>query len=348
MSETKEFIKELYKKYPLAEVQDVYKALFQSTFGCEHLVHDEEAAADYIKREANECLLHRCGTEPLMGEYCRVYLDVIKNGLSAETFARLFVMSAEAVHDNDFEEKLAVFADMAKNGDIPAEYEAVDDFIEKMREQNYPPCHHSETYRREYHPAYRLMKKKYARYIPLFTAIDRLMREKERVVAAIDGGAASGKTTLAKLLDSVYDANIFHMDDFFLREEQRTPERFAEIGGNVDRERFLDEVLTPLCSGELVNYRRFDCSTFTVKDGIEIAPKKLNIVEGSYSMHPELSGYYDYSVFLEVSDEVQRERIITRNARMADRFFNEWIPLEMKYFNGFAIRKKCDLVVENV
>ena len=33
------------------------------------------------------------------------------------------------------------------------------------------------------------------------------------------------------------------MDDFFLRPEQRRPERFAEPGGNVDRERFAAEVL---------------------------------------------------------------------------------------------------------
>ena len=54
------------------------------------------------------------------------------------------------------------------------------------------------------------------------------------------------------------------MDDFFLRPEQRTPERFSEPGGNVDRERFLSEVLLPLRQGEAVDYRRFDCATFTI------------------------------------------------------------------------------------
>ena len=36
------------------------------------------------------------------------------------------------------------------------------------------------------------------------------------------------------------------MDDFFLRPEQRTEERLKEVGGNVDRERFLEEVARPL------------------------------------------------------------------------------------------------------
>lgn len=36
------------------------------------------------------------------------------------------------------------------------------------------------------------------------------------------------------------------MDDFFLRIEQRTPERMTEVGGNVDYERFLETVLFPV------------------------------------------------------------------------------------------------------
>ena len=68
--------------------------------------------------------------------------------------------------------------------------------------------------------------------------IERVFTEREHVFVAIDGPCASGKTTLAALLQRRFDGNVLHMDDFFLRPEQRTPERFAEPGGNVDRERF--------------------------------------------------------------------------------------------------------------
>ena len=60
----------------------------------------------------------------------------------------------------------------------------------------------------------------------LLARIDCLMAERERVIVAVDGGSASGKTTLGALLQSVYACPVFHMDDFFLRPEQRTPERF--------------------------------------------------------------------------------------------------------------------------
>ena len=94
--------------------------------------------------------------------------------------------------------------------------------------------------------------------------IDTLLEEQTFVIVAVDGKCTSGKTTLAARLAEIYDCNVFHMDDFFLRPEQRTPERFAEVGGNVDYERFQEEVLLPLKSGKAFSYRPFDCSTFTL------------------------------------------------------------------------------------
>ena len=65
------------------------------------------------------------------------------------------------------------------------------------------------------------------------------------LIAAIDGRCASGKTTAAELLQKQFGWTVVHADDFFLRPEQRTPERYAEPGGNLDRERLREEVLLP-------------------------------------------------------------------------------------------------------
>ena len=181
---------------------------------------------------------------------------------------------------------------------------------------------------------------------PLLVRIDRLMAERERVLVAIDGGSASGKTTLGALLQSIYACPVFHMDDFFLRPEQRTPERFSEPGGNVDRERFLSEVLLPLREGKTVDYRRFDCATFTIAPPQRIKAGTLNIVEGAYSMHPDLAPYYDLSVFLPISAEKQRERILKRNTpAQAELFFDRWIPFEQRYFAALNVPERCDLTI---
>ena len=175
--------------------------------------------------------------------------------------------------------------------------------------------------------------------------IDELLTQKDMVVVAIDGKCTSGKTTLAAQLAEIYDCNVFHMDDFFLRPEQRTPERFAEIGGNVDYERFREEVLLPLNSGKAFSYRPFDCSTFTLAPPVVVAPKKLNIIEGTYSHHPYFGNPYDLKILLTVNEENQRQRILERPAFLHKRFFEEWIPMENRYFRGFDIPDRCDILV---
>ena len=170
--------------------------------------------------------------------------------------------------------------------------------------------------------------------------INMLLEEKNFVIVAIDGKCTSGKTTLASKLAESYDCNVFHMDDFFLRPEQRTPERFAEVGGNVDYERFHEEVLLPLKSGKAFSYRPFDCSTFTLSDHVIVTPKRLNIIEGTYSHHPYFGNPYDLKILLTIDEETQRRRILDRPEFLHKRFFEEWIPMENRYFDALIREMK--------
>ena len=71
-----------------------------------------------------------------------------------------------------------------------------------------------------------------------------------RVLAALDGPCASGKTTLAGQAARQLGCPLVHMDDFFLPPARKTPARLAQPGGNVDWERVRDQVLAPLSRGE--------------------------------------------------------------------------------------------------
>ena len=172
--------------------------------------------------------------------------------------------------------------------------------------------------------------------------LEKLLKREKPVIIAIDGNCTAGKTTLAASLEKEYDCNVFHMDDFFLRPEQRTAERYAEAGGNVDYERFREEVLDKLQRGESFVYRPFDCSTFTLSEAVEVRPKQLTVVEGTYSLHPYFGDVYDLKVFLTVPPELQKARILKRPAFLHRRFFEEWIPMEKMYFDHFRIPETCD------
>lgn len=207
---------------------------------------DASAAEAYIASEAAHARPHAGEiVEPLDGPYVRVHLDILKKGLSAQTLARLFALSAEhrAGAQTEFEKKLAVLTGMVRQGELPFDASECERAVSAWRAAGFPPCHHSETFRQAYAPAYRLMKAEYAPLLPLLCELDGRLAQGRRTTLAIDGPCGSGKTTLAALLTQLYDCPVFHADDFFLRPEQRTPERFAQPGGNLDRERLREEVL---------------------------------------------------------------------------------------------------------
>jgi uridine kinase len=182
----------------------------------------------------------------------------------------------------------------------------------------------------------------------IINRIKAIQMTKKRVIVAIDGRCAAGKTTLSNELATELNASLFHMDDFFLQPHMRSPERLGTPGENVDHERFLNEVLKPLSEGsDVILYRPFNCKTVTLEDGIEIKVKDISIIEGAYSLHPDLFPYYDLRFFMDISEEEQMARILKRNGSDgAEVFRNKWIPLEEAYFNTLQIRDKCDIAIK--
>ena len=166
------------------------------------------------------------------------------------------------------------------------------------------------------------------------------------VFIGIDGRCASGKTTLASILEAK-GASVIHMDDYFPRVEQRTEERFREPGGNLDRERLSEEVMIPLKEGKPGIVRPFDCRMMALTEERHIiSPEGILIFEGSYSMHPELRKFYDFTVFMDVLPDDQTERIRQRNGEeKLKMFLSRWIPFEEKYFAAFHIKENADLYI---
>lgn len=343
-NKTRELLISHYKTYPDLQAEDIFKYIFQSSFGCEHLVSNEGLVLENIKKEYDALQKTKTPIKELLdGSYSRVHLSCLNEGLNAETLAKLFCLSAKKEPDGiaELEEKIMVVKNLIADGSLPLDRDSFDLSLNKWESKGYPAIRHSDTFRSAYNPAYRVIDNRYADYLQIFIKIDALL-SKGSAVVAIEGGSASGKTTLSGILQSVYDCNVFHMDDFFLRPEQRTAQRLAEVGGNVDRERFYDEVLLPLRQNKTVCYRKFDCSTQTLGQPISVTPKKLTIIEGAYSMHPQFEKYYDLSLFLDIDPIYQKERILKRNTKqLAKRFFEEWIPLENIYFSQTQIKSRC-------
>lgn len=183
---------------------------------------------------------------------------------------------------------------------------------------------------------------------PLLELIEkrRGKRGGNRVVVAIDGPCASGKTTLAERLSEATGAGIVHMDDFFLPLWLRTDKRLSQPGGNVHYERFLEEVVPALRRGEDFTYRRFDCGKMELSEERKVCGRGVVLVEGTYSCHPKFGEYMDVRVFCQVEPAQQLRRIERRNGSEAlEVFKRRWIPLENVYLETYPIRDRADFLL---
>ena len=176
--------------------------------------------------------------------------------------------------------------------------------------------------------------------------VQALLKTQPHVLIAIDGNSCAGKTTAAEALGTLLQANVFHMDDYFLQPHMRTPERLSQPGGNVDAERFLDDILDPAANGKAARIVKYDCHLDRLMEPVKVVPRAVNIIEGAYSMHPLLAQHYDIRIFYRVDSTLQIERIRARNGETMLKMFTErWIPLENKYFNSLDIESGCDFIV---
>ena len=334
---------EEHRRHPEAEARDYLKLLYQGEFGAGHLAPDHDAALERLRAECAACEGgggEESAFERVGGGLARLNLRAaLALGLRPETISGLFLCAcAPRGSAQGLERRLEELRRCAAR--LGLEDAHLETEIARWRAAGFPAISHSPRYRAAYAPAYRLVPEAAERFLPLFQAIDARLRGGLGARVAIDGNSGAGKSTLGALLRDAYGANLYHMDDFFLPPERKTPQRLAEPGGNVDWERFAQEVLSRL--GTAFSYRPWSCRAGALGEAVRVEPRAVEIVEGVYSLHPALRGEYDLRVFLLLGREEQIERIRLRSGEaMLGRFVREWIPLEEVYFERAGVRACC-------
>lgn len=337
-------------RYPEMQPQDAVKLIYQNEFGPGHMIPDPQSSLRRLQEE--RASISSNNTAPA--------LEGIGNGLyrvslaawaaaeyPSETLNRDFVRSANLHTGNQdrFLQKLEVLRSLTQQGVFTFSPRDLETYLHGYIAAGCPAVSHSEVYRQTYHPSYRVVRQDCLSLSPATVISKEISRRKDKspLLIAIDGRCASGKTTLAAQLHAICGCSVVHMDDFFLRPEQRTRQRYETPGENVDHERFLDEVLLPLSRGEDTHYRPFDCSTLTLQEPIRLACSGVIVIEGSYSCHKALFPYYDLTVFLSLPPQKQMGRIIARDGEEYAKVFAEkWIPLEKQYFTFRKLESVCD------
>lgn len=171
-------------------------------------------------------------------------------------------------------------------------------------------------------------------------------RDARAVLVGVDGCGGSGKSTLAQLLAAALpDACIVEMDDFYRpgRDRQNPQE---EIGGHFDWRRLECQVLAPLSEGRDGRFQRYDWGSDELIGWRDVPNRGIVLVEGVYSTRRELSGYYDFTIWIEASRETRLARGLARDGDGAhDRWVNDWMPCEDHYVATQVPARKADVVV---
>lgn len=329
-------------RYPAMEARDAVKLLYQSDMGPGHMAPDAQTCLARLEQECAQIQTdpHAPLFERIGGGMARLNLRASR-ALSLGTVSGMFRHTANVVHGDRQSLMQSLDALEALRPDAA-------EFLRDYRAQGCPAVSHSPRYRELYRPAYRVVLGAFETYLPLFECVDALLKHQKRVNIAIEGRCSAGKSSLAALLEGVYGANVFHMDDYFLPFARKTPERLAQPGGNVDYERFAQEIAGPLAAGaRQIVYRPYDCGSQS------LAPERcerlgcVTAVEGVYCLHPALPAPYDVRVFMNIQPQLQSERILHRNGiEMHRRFVREWIPLEEHYMTATFPQNRCNLRFE--
>lgn len=337
-----------YNRYPQMQVQDYIKMIFQNNFGSDHLCVNPDIVHDMLTKEWKRISPEDSELFTDIGNgFCRINLAPAKyKNIHPELIEKIFFFSSNGQTKNmeHFYIDISELKSLCNENLIPVKAQEIDNFIIEWENNGRKAVSHSSIFRENYNPSYRIAKYKYAQFIPL---INEIYDTTENVVIAIDGRCASGKSTLSDILKEFFECNIIHADDFFLPLEKRTTKRYSEAGGNFDYERFNDEVINGIKSGKAFSYRKFVCSKKDFDGEINIIPKRVTIIEGSYCMNPHIEDIYNIKVFVTTSYDEQLSRIEKRNGiKFLEDFKTKWIPYEEKYFDTYKISDKCDFIFE--
>ena len=148
------------KRYPLMQPTDAVKLIYQNEFGGGHLIRDEEACLNYLRREYAD--LEKNPTAPLYEDIgngiVRVNLAAVKPE-DLEQLGRAFIDSA-AKHKGTmdrFLNKLEVLRKLANEGVFNFDTNALSSYLTEYKAASYPAVSHSPEYRQAYNPAYRVI-----------------------------------------------------------------------------------------------------------------------------------------------------------------------------------------------
>jgi hypothetical protein len=149
-------------RYPKMRMDDLYKLLHHTAMGSEHAVSNPAMAEDWMERELaamgdgpHEPMIDTLGTH---GRFVRIHLRpfISQNG-DPDKLVRAFVQTANTAKPDTA--RMTQLLQKSLEMNLPWPADSLIQFYAEMRSLGYPAVHHSNIYKSEYRPAYRVISR---------------------------------------------------------------------------------------------------------------------------------------------------------------------------------------------
>ena len=181
----------------------------------------------------------------------------------------------------------------------------------------------------------------------LVALINALAARAPLTMVAIDGPSGSGKSTLSRTLNGLLpgsqlvDLEFFYSDIGVDPPDGLSPEQCYEQ--HVDWQALEVQVLRPLRRGELGRYQPYDWIAEKRLDWVEVRPDGIVLVDGVYSMRPELMDAYDLTVYVDAKPNERTARLSNRQDNPV--WVERWAIGFDWYMDHKRVMERADVVI---
>lgn len=157
-------------------------------------------------------------------------------------------------------------------------------------------------------------------------------------LAAIDGPAGSGKTSLARDLSERVrsrglSVEVFHLDEAL--------DGWAGLEAGVGQ--LLEKVLAPYAEGRAGSYRRYDWVAKGWAEEVEVPRAEVLVVEGCGCGPRAAAAWTNLLVWVETDAETRLSRGLERDGEELRAEWLRWMELERSVFEREGTRERADL-----
>lgn len=181
-------------------------------------------------------------------------------------------------------------------------------------------------------------------------------------IIGIDGLGGAGKSTISeKICQNFKDNNchtiLLHIDDFINVREVRYNSVYPDWQCYYDlqwRFDYFSNVINQIKNNKqrYIDIELYDKDNDTYfQQRFSIHENTIVIVEGIFLQRKEFNNIFDYTIYIDVPEEVRLQRVLKRDTyigdeqQIIDKYKNRYFPAEHRYIEEYQPKKNADFVI---